>query len=117
MMVGPMIAPGFIEPMAARREIMVVGRIVRLEAVIATKVHIAAVACSGSGFNVCNSDMAFIPNGVQALPNPSKFALILMAIAASAGCSLGMLGNSQRITGPISLAKAWFISVSVDQND
>ena len=44
-------------------------------------VHIESVAMWGDLFSRCISFMALIPRGVHALPSPSKFALMLTAIA------------------------------------
>ncbi|MNC70731.1 hypothetical protein D3C75_1215700 [compost metagenome] len=46
----------------------------------ASRVHMAGVAVSLSGFSVCSSCIALMPIGVAALPRPSRLALMLERI-------------------------------------
>ena len=84
-MVGPTISAGFKEPAAARKAITVVGSRVKPAVLITANVHISLDAVSRFGFRVCSCCIALIPNGVAALPIPSKLALRFIKMAFMAG--------------------------------
>ena len=83
---GPTISVGLADPKESLTPIIVAGIKVIQEVFKAKKVHMAVEASSESLFKVCSSCMAFMPNGVAALPSPSILALKLRIMAPIAGC-------------------------------
>ena len=69
--------------------------------------HIAFDAMPLCPLSRSSSCIALMPNGVAALPIPSRFALMLEIIAPAASESGLMLGNSRRMTGRSSLRSAF----------
>ena len=70
------ISLAFIELFNNLRLITVVGTMVTEEVFIIRKVIILLEAISLFLFNLCNSLIAFIPNGVAAFPSPRIFIII-----------------------------------------
>lgn len=91
---GIIISDGLLELYDVLRARTVVGIIVT-PAVFKTKNVIMGVEATFlSGFIFCNSLIAFKPNGVAALPNPSILAAILEAIYPKAGFDSGTEENN-----------------------
>ena len=97
---------GAAEPACCRSAAQVVGMSWREAVFIATKVTMALLALSLWGFSFCSSRIAARPQGVAALPRPSKLAERFMQMACMAGLPCGTVGNSHRVRGCSSRASA-----------
>lgn len=86
---------------------MVIGIIVRPDALMLKNMIMAFVAVSFFPLSVCNCCIAFSPIGVAALSSPSMFADIFMNIVPAAGWSLGNSGNNFEKTGDAKRANDW----------
>ena len=102
--VGIKISAGLAAPFAIRKAITEVGIRV-MPAVLSTRNIIwALLAVSFSGFNSCNSFIAFKPTGVAALSRPSILAEKFIIIDPLAGWFLGTPGKSLLKKGATPLA-------------
>lgn len=84
-------AGGVIEALMA---IILMGIKVRPEACSTKNMIWALLAVSLFGFSVCRLSMAFRPNGVAALSNPSRLAEKFIIMCPYAGCLGGSSGNN-----------------------
>ena len=78
---------------------MLIGMSVSPEVFKTRNIIIGLVAVSFFGFSSCKPSIAFKPNGVAALSNPSIFAARFIKMLPVTGCPLGISGKSLQNRG------------------